>query len=358
MKKLQWTRALTITFAWGLLGIFQSFYDHFFIKSHFVRESSAQYDFMTVLFSNFSFGLFGGFIGGMVLILVDEKYRTRPYIYTVSLIVFFFLAITGTITILYSLVLSSLDYPLFSEAWLSNFKLLISTSMHLKNLLFWGSTVAITYFFLQMSNKFGPGILFKILVGKYNIPKTENRIFMFLDLKSSTSIAEKLGSEKYHEFLKDVFSDITAAIINSQGEIYQYVGDEVVISWRTDEKSKNDNSIRCYFEIQKAISKLSTAYLNKYSLIPEFKAGVHFGAVVAGEIGIIKRDITYSGDTLNTCARIQAECNNLNSNLLISQDLYQMIKSISSEYSFLKKGAINLRGKSHPLNLVSVSEGV
>ncbi|MEQ8518835.1 MAG: adenylate/guanylate cyclase domain-containing protein [Cytophagales bacterium] len=356
MKKLQWTRALIITFSWALLGIFQTFYDHLFLKSHFISESSEQYEFVAVLISNFLFGLFGGFIGGMVLIFVDERYRTRPYIYTVSIIVFFFLAITGTITVLYSLVLSSLAFPLFSDGWINNFELLVYTSMHLKNLLFWGSTVAITYFFLQMSNKFGPGILFKILIGKYNIPKTENRIFMFLDLKSSTSIAEKLGSEKYHEFLKDVFSDITAAIINSGGEIYQYVGDEVVISWKAGEKLKNNDSIRCYFEIQTSIAKLSSKYLDKYAQIPEFKAGAHYGAVVAGEIGVIKRDITYSGDTLNTCARIQAECNNLNSKFLISNDLFQLIKNISSEYSFLKKGAINLRGKELPLNLVAVSE--
>ena len=39
-------------------------------------------------------------------------------------------------------------------------------------------------------------------------------------------------------------------------------------------------------------------YLQKYNVVPRFKAGAHIGNAIAGEIGIIKRDITYSGDVL------------------------------------------------------------
>ena len=83
---------------------------------------------------------------------------------------------------------------------------------------------------LQVSDKFGPGILWKFITGKYYHPRQEERIFMFLDLKSSTTIAEKMNSKKFFELLKEIFSDITEPILNSQGEIYQYVGDEVIIT--------------------------------------------------------------------------------------------------------------------------------
>jgi len=51
-------------------------------------------------------------------------------------------------------------------------------------------------------------LFWKIARGKYYKPKSENRIFMFVDLNSSTTLAEKLGNERYHELLKDFFADI------------------------------------------------------------------------------------------------------------------------------------------------------
>ncbi|MGR3301112.1 MAG: hypothetical protein ACUZ8I_01275 [Candidatus Scalindua sp.] len=52
---------------------------------------------------------------------------------------------------------------------------------------------------------------------------------MFLDLKSSTTIAEEIGHRRYFEFISDFIADVTTPILNNHGEIYQYVGDEIVI---------------------------------------------------------------------------------------------------------------------------------
>ena len=84
--------------------------------------------------------------------------------------------------------------------------------------------------FLQISDKFGPRMLGRFLIGKYHQPREEQRIFMFMDMKSSTSIAEQIGNKQSFNLLNDLFNDITDAILASDGEIYQYVGDEVVIS--------------------------------------------------------------------------------------------------------------------------------
>ena len=62
----------------------------------------------------------------------------------------------------------------------------------------WGTITALTQFVFQMNAKFGQGTLWKIITGKYRRPKEENRIFMFVDLNSSTTIAERLGAKNYH----------------------------------------------------------------------------------------------------------------------------------------------------------------
>jgi adenylate cyclase len=225
----------------------------------------------------------------------------------------------------------------------------------IKNIVFWVLIVILTYFFLEMNNKFGPGKLGKIFLGKFNTPVEEERIFMFLDLKSSTTIAEQLGGIQYHLFLKELFSDVTAPILQTDGEIYQYVGDEIVLTWQMGKPENLKNYIRCFFAIQQLLDKEESKYLKKFGVKPQFKAGAHYGHVIAGEIGVIKRDITYSGDVLNTTARIQGMCNGLDSTFLISKSLFDLNSANTSGWAFEQKGEIPLKGKKDAMELMSVT---
>ena len=95
-------------------------------------------------------------------------------------------------------------------------------------------------------------------------------------------------------------------------------------------------------------------YLSRYSLVPAFKAGIHCGKVVAGEVGIIKRDITYSGDVLNTTSRILTLCKKFNAEILTSADLIAELK-LSKKYNARPIGAIKLRGKEKEVVLSAVT---
>ena len=72
---------------------------------------------------------------------------------------------------------------------------------------------------LEISDKYGPGGLRNLIRGRYNKPRKENRIFLFLDINDSTTIAEKIGHEKYFNMLQDFFADITEPII-ANGDIF------------------------------------------------------------------------------------------------------------------------------------------
>jgi len=84
-------------------------------------------------------------------------------------------------------------------------------------------------FFRAVDQKFGPGVLWNMLLGKYHQPQEEQRIFMFLDLKSSTTIAEELGHLRFSRFIQDCFYDLNEIVPQFKAEIYQYVGDEAVL---------------------------------------------------------------------------------------------------------------------------------
>jgi adenylate cyclase len=210
-------------------------------------------------------------------------------------------------------------------------------------------------FVRQINRTLGQNTLFNFITGKYHRPVEEERVFMFLDLKASTSIAEKLGHKRYHGFLNDFFYDITPAIIESKGEVYQYVGDEVVVTWTKERGLPEANCINCYFRIAAAIARVSDKYERKYGFVPTFKAGYHYGAVIAGMIGDIKRDVVFHGDTVNTASRIRSECTVVNRDLLLSHHLLERL-SISSYLTPESIGKIKLKGKEEEIELYGIKE--
>jgi adenylate cyclase len=215
------------------------------------------------------------------------------------------------------------------------------------------STMLINFISL-MNRKFGPGQMWLIFLGKYSKPITENRIFMFLDLKDSTTIAEKLGHIIYSKLLQQVFLDMSKLILRSDAEIYQYVGDEAVLTW----KIKNYDTefikpIQLFFAYRRRLEKRKSYYKNKFGLMPEFKAGVNAGVVTVAEIGDLKREIAYHGDVVNTAARLRSACNEFNKQLLASEYVIMNLKE-PIEYSIEEIGEVNLRGKRNPIKVFSI----
>ncbi|MEO9804503.1 MAG: adenylate/guanylate cyclase domain-containing protein [Reichenbachiella sp.] len=207
-------------------------------------------------------------------------------------------------------------------------------------------------FFKQIDKKFGPGNLWRMLKGEFYDPKEDERIFMFLDLKSSTTLAEKLGHIKYSRLLQDCFQDLSI-VEKYEAEIYQYVGDEAVLTWKKEEGLANANCLRAFFDFRDLLSDRSEYYLQEYGVVPEFKAGLNMGKIIVAEVGEIKREIAYHGDAINTAARIQDQCNELGQNMLISESLQERLE-LNADFSSSHVGDILLKGKSIKVNIFSI----
>lgn len=199
----------------------------------------------------------------------------------------------------------------------------------------------------------GKNTLGKLFFGMYRHPLETERVFMFLDIKSSTSIAEKTGHLKFLSLVNDFYFDIAEPVRKTKGEIYKYVGDEAIVTWKTIHAIENANCIRCFFMIRDEISKRSEYYRKKYGVIPEFKAGIHGGLAVTGELGYVKREIAYMGDVLNTTARIEEACKTLDRNLLVSEFLMDRI-ILPTEFRSKEVGNVKLRGKETAVQLFAI----
>lgn len=207
----------------------------------------------------------------------------------------------------------------------------------------------------QVSKKLGPGVLWNWVTGKYHEPREETRIFMFLDLRDSTMLAEKLGNLRFSALVRDFFADMTEPVIESKAEVSHYIGDEAVLTWRLDCGLAKANCIEVFLRLASKIEARRLYYLESYGIVPGFKAGAHVGPVVATEVGDVKSEIVYHGDVLNTAARIQAHCSELGSALLISADLRDalvMPPGRNAEF----KGSFLFKGKEHEIGVYAVTD--
>ncbi len=215
-------------------------------------------------------------------------------------------------------------------------------------------TVDLFMFALRQVNLFlGTNNFWKLLRGRFYTPREEERIFMFLDLQSSTTHAENLGHIEYSKMIQDCFNDL-GIVIESEAEIYQYVGDEAILTWKLKNGLSDQNCLNAYFNFKLQLDKRKEHYLQNYNCIPHFKAGMNAGIVTVAEIGRFKKEIAYHGDTINTAARIQGKCNELKQELLISESLKSELSNTG--FVFDKLGSIALKGKESQILLYGVHQ--
>jgi len=239
----------------------------------------------------------------------------------------------------------------------------IETLDFLKTGIFWSLFLYLMLFSIVLNvlkvvhHHIGPNTFINYLTGKYRIPKEEDRIFLFIDLKSSTTIAEQLGHVKYSRFLNTCFNDLTEVMKFYQAEIYQFVGDEAVLTWKTSEGRRNLQCIKLFFAFKQRLIQNQQLYMDKFGIVPEFKASIHTGFVSVAETQGQRRELVYHGDVLNTCARILELCSRFKKELLLSSSVAVWIDDTSG-YTTHHLDEIKLRGKGEYTSVFEILQAV
>ena len=308
-----------------------------------------------VAFSTFVIFLVGLGVGLLEVFFLDRLFKKyslgRKVIFK---FVFYFLFAHILIFIFYPLAgavetgVSPLD-----ERILEKFGRFLGSVNFISTMVQLSFSLVVSLLYAAISDSLGPNVLINFFTGKYHTPKKEDRIFMFLDMRDSTTIAEQLGHVRYFRLLGKYYQTMSDAIINSYGEVYQYIGDEVVISWPVKKGLEKAHCLRCFFDIQSDFEKEASRFEKEFGLAPTFKAGLHLGEVTTGEVGALKTEIVFTGDVLNTTARIQSLCNQHQADLLISRDLYEQLND-KAPFDFQELGSITLKGKQQEVGILAV----
>ncbi len=215
----------------------------------------------------------------------------------------------------------------------------------------WILLFLVTLLAIEVNEKYSRGVFINIMMGRYLQPREENRIIMFLDLKDSTPIAEKLGHREYFKFIRDFIFYISYGMIPHDGRIYQYVGDEIVVWWPATPKNAR-KAVAALISARKELNKHGESFRRNYGVLPEYKAGLHAGIVTVGQVGIIKKDLVMSGDAINTAARIRSACTDLNQKYLMSKELVSLLDL--AHWQARSLGEVDLKGKNQTMELFTL----
>ena len=211
---------------------------------------------------------------------------------------------------------------------------------------------------ISVNDLLGPGTLFAFAAGRYYHPRIEERALLFIDLRSSTAIAERLGEVKFLNFLNRFVGDVSLAIGDAGGEIHKYVGDEVIATWRP---APGANEARCVGACFAALDRLKAsgpAFEREFGQRADFRAGLHYGPVAVGELGTLKKEIALIGDTMNSAARILEACRTTDHRVLASAKLLDRLAALPAGVTRRKLGELPMRGKERALELYVLEAGM
>ena len=179
--------------------------------------------------------------------------------------------------------------------------------------------------FILLRRNLGGNYFLNTITNTYRNPKEENRVFMFLDMEDSTPTAAKMGHLNFSSYIQNCFLDLSDVVLKYGGEIYQFVGDEAVITWKVSGKFNYFNCVELYFSYMDELKKKENFYLRRHNTRPVFRCAIHSGMVSTALVGDYKKEIAYHGDALNFCSRLQSVCKVNNAYVLASEEFCRNI---------------------------------
>ncbi len=214
-------------------------------------------------------------------------------------------------------------------------------------------SIALNFVF-AIANIIGRNTLLNLVIGRYHSPVEENRFVLFVDIAGSTTLAERMGGLGIHRFLDKTFRTLTGAAVDYRGEILNYVGDEIIVTWPAESGAIDCRPLRCFLAMRATLERLATRFESEFGAAPKIRGSLHFGPVIVGEIGDIKRAIVFNGDVMNTAARLEELSRHVEGGFLASRAAIDRFAS-ASPVRLCDLGFREIRGKSDGIEVVGIA---
>jgi adenylate cyclase len=179
---------------------------------------------------------------------------------------------------------------------------------------------------------------------------------LFVDSAGSTGLAERLGGIAIHRLLDRTFRLLTLAVVDYHGEVLNYVGDEVIVTWRERDGAIDCRPLRCFAAMRQELSRASGQFEREFGTVPRIRGSLHFGPVIVGEIGDVKRAIVFNGDVMNTAARLEELSRTVDGGFLASRMAMERFSS-APPFAIRDLGRLPIRGRADGIDVIGIDDG-
>jgi adenylate cyclase len=191
------------------------------------------------------------------------------------------------------------------------------------------------------------------ITGQYHTPVEENRFVLFVDIAGSTGLAERLGGVGIHRFLDRTFRLLTDPVVDYRGEVLNYVGDEVIVTWPERRGAVDSRPLRCFAAMRDELARAASQFEREFGAAPRIRGSLHYGPVIVGEIGDVKRAIAFNGDVMNTAARLEELSRKVDGGFLASRAAIERFSS-APPFAMRDLGRLKIRGRADGIDVVGI----
>jgi adenylate cyclase len=243
--------------------------------------------------------------------------------------------------------------------WFELGEIIVGVSPDTSSKAFWSSFIfsavlsVVMNLALGITNIIGPRAFLNFFVGRYHKPVEEKRFVLFVDIAGSTGLAERLGGIAIHRLLDRTFRLLTIAVEDHRGEVLNYVGDEVIVTCPERGGAIDCRPLRCFVAMRDELSRASGQFEREFGAAPRIRGSLHFGPVIIGEIGDVKRAIVFNGDVMNTAARLEELSRNVDGGFLASRAAMERFGS-APPFAVRDLGRLPIRGRADGIDVVGI----
>ena len=210
----------------------------------------------------------------------------------------------------------------------------------------------------KLSKYFSPQVYNSIFSGELDVTintKRKNLTVFFSDIKSFTTITEKLEPEILTDLITNYLTEMTNIAIKYGGTVDKYIGDAIMIFFGDPQsKGTKEDAIACVtmaLEMKKKLRKLKKDWERTgLSESLDVRMGIHTDVCTVGNFGSSDRlDYTVLGNGVNLASRLESMAGA--NEILISENTHNLVnKDIQSQFF----SEITVKGKAHPVKAYQV----
>lgn len=173
---------------------------------------------------------------------------------------------------------------------------------------------------------------------------------LFADIRDFTALSESLTPQENFNFINAFFSRMEPAIIENQGFIDKYIGDEIMALF----SGGADDAVKAGIAMLQTLAEYNRHRAN-FGYIPiQIGIGINTGSLMLGTVGGASRmDSTVISDAVNLASRLERLTKNYGVSLLISHHTFLQLRDYN-QYAFRIIDRVKVRGKSTEVSVYEI----